>query len=484
MSEDFGNLDVLVIGGGNAALCAAITALENGASVLILECSPKSLRGGNSRHTRNLRLAHETQVDPYTGAYPEEEMWNDYQRVTGGLGNQELARITIHDSAYTLDWMRAHGVRFQPALTGTLHLSRTNAWFLGGGKAMMNAYYARAERLGARVLYDADVIGLDIKDGRFRSATVRLKGKDTIQIAAKTVVAAAGGLQSNLEWLRQAWGPPADNFLIRGTPYDTGTVLKLLMEAGAETTGDPTQGHMVPIDARSPKFDGGIVTRLDCVTLGIVVNKRGDRYYDEGENFWGFRYAVWGRMVAQQEDQISYCFVDSKTINRFMPSRYPAIQGNTIGEVARQLDLPVEKVEATVAEFNRAVQPGKFDHTVLDDCKTDGLTPPKTHWAQRLDEPPFYGYPLRPGLTFTYFALKVDKRSAVLMKGGQPAENIFATGEIMAGNILPKGYVGGIGLVIGNIFGRIAGKEAADLAKKRASVSADSAMKEATHAAN
>jgi len=477
---EFDNLDVLVIGGGNAALCAAITALESGASVLILEVSPKALRGGNSRHTRNLRLAHEKQIDPYTGAYPADEMWTDYQRVTGGLGNQELAKITVYESPGCLDWMREHGVRFQPALAGTLHLSRTNAWFLGGGKSMMNAYYRYAEKLGARVLYDAEVIGLDIQDGRFRSATVRMNGKDTVHITAKTVVVAAGGLQSNPEWLRQAWGPPADNFLIRGTPYDTGTVLQELIKAGAVTTGDPTQGHMVPIDARSPKYDGGIVTRLDCVTLGIVLNKHGERFYDEGENFWGFRYAVWGRMIAQQDDQIAYGLVDAKTINKFMPSRYPAIQGNTIAEVARQINVPVEKAVATVKAYNDAVQPGKFDHTILDGCKTEGVTPAKTHWAQRLDDPPFYAYPLRPGLTFTYFAVKVNSRSAVLFQGDKPAENIWASGEVMAGNVLPKGYVGGIGLVIGNIFGRIAGKEAAEAAKKIASVSP---VKEAAHGA-
>ena len=246
MSEDFGNLDVLVIGGGNAALCAAITALENGASVLMLECSPKSLRGGNSRHTRNLRLAHETQIDPYTGAYPEEEMWNDYHACDWRIGHPELAKITVHESPDVLDWVRAHGVRFQPALAGTLHLSRTNAWFLGGGKSMMNTSTVMRNGWARGFSTTPKSIGLDIKDGRFRSATVRLKGKDTVQIAAKTVVVAAGGLQSNLEWLKEAWGPPADNFLIRGTPYDTGTMLKLLLDAGAESTGDPSQGHMVP----------------------------------------------------------------------------------------------------------------------------------------------------------------------------------------------------------------------------------------------
>jgi len=457
-------VDVLVVGGGAAALSAAITAREQGARVLLLECAPKHFRGGNSRHTRNMRLAHETQLAPYTGAYPEKEMWENYMKATGGEANLELAKMAVGGSASILDWMRAHGVKFQPALAGTLHLGRTNAWFLGGGKAMLNALYRHAERLGVSVRYDAEVVGLDVRGGHFHSASVLMDGKTRVNIAAKAVVVAAGGFQSNLAWLRQAWGPAADNFLIRGAPFDTGTLLKILLDLGAESVGEPTQAHMVPIDARSPKFDGGIVTRLDCVTLGIVVNKNGERYYDEGEDFWPMRYAIWGRLVAQQPDQISYVFIDSKTLDRFMPSVFPAVKGNTIAEVAEQFKLPVDQVEATLADYNRAVQPGNFDHTILDDCKTVGLTPPKTHWALRIDQPPFYGYPLRPGLTFTYFSVKIDKRAAVLMQGGKPASNIFAAGEIMSGNILPKGYIGGFGLVIGNVFGRTAGSEAAAIA--------------------
>jgi tricarballylate dehydrogenase len=240
-----------------------------------------------------MALAHEKQIAPYTGAYPEEEFWNDYLRVTGGEGNLQLAKMAVHESPNCLDWARSHGVRFQPSLSGTLHLGRTNAFFMGGGKAMVNSYFACAERLGVRVLYDAECVDLEIKDGEFRSATVLQNGQ-RVSFPAKVVVAAAGGFQSDLQWMKKAWGAAVDNFLFRGTPYDKGLVLKALLDHGAESIADPTQGHMVPIDARSPKYDGGIVTRVDCVTLGIMVNKNGERYYDEGEDRWPKRYAIWG----------------------------------------------------------------------------------------------------------------------------------------------------------------------------------------------
>ncbi len=460
MTDGLEGFDVLVIGGGNAALAAALSARENGASVLVLEGAPKEFRGGNSRHTRNLRCMHEAPTEVMTDAYPEDEFYNDILRVTGGQTNEQLARMTIRASATCTEWMKRHGVRFQHAMGGTLHLGRTNAFFLGGGKAMMNAYFAAAERAGIRIVYNAEVVDLEVADGRFQSASVLVEGKP-VRIDAKVLVAASGGFESNLEWLKEAWGPAADNFLIRGTPYNKGKVLKRLIELGVESIGDPTQGHCVAIDARAPKFDGGIVTRLDCVSLGIVVNKNGERFYDEGEDFWPKRYAIWGRLVAQQPEQIGYCIIDAKAMGKFMPSVFPPAKAQSIGELAKLVKLPVENVVATVKAYNEAVRPGTFNHSILDDCKTSGLQPEKTHWALKIDQPPFYAYGLRPGLTFTYLGVKVNERAVALMKDGQLARNIFAAGEIMAGSILGKGYVAGFGVTIGTVFGRIAGREAA-----------------------
>src|SRR6202165_5907578 len=252
--------DVLILGGGNAALCAAITARRAGRSVLLLECAPKHFRGGNSRHTRNLRCMHDGPADVLTGTYPEEEYWQDLLNVTGGETNERLARMTIRHTATCRDWMVEHGVRFQPSLGGTLHVSRTNAFFLGGGKALLNAYYRAAEALGVEIRYDTEVTNLNIRDGRFTSAIAVRDGIEH-EIRAKTVVAAAGGFESNLAWLKEAWGPAADNFLIRGTPYNMGRVLRILLDSGAKTVGDAAQGHWVAIDGRALKFDGGICTR-------------------------------------------------------------------------------------------------------------------------------------------------------------------------------------------------------------------------------
>jgi tricarballylate dehydrogenase len=453
------SFDVVVAGGGNAALCAAVTAARAGARVAILEAAPRHMRGGNSRHTRNIRTMHAAPTDVLVEAYAEDEYFDDLMRVTGGVTDERLARMVIAESGTAVRWLGNQGLRFQPALGGTLSLARTNAHFLGGGKALVNVLYRAAEAAGVRVFYDAPVTGLDIEGGHFRAAIVG--GDSPARIEGRALVAAAGGFEANIEWLREYWGAAADNFLIRGTPYNRGEVLRLLLDAGAARVGDPKQCHAVAIDGRAPKFDGGIVTRVDAVPFGIVVNQGAERFYDEGEDFWPKRYAIWGRLVAAQADQIGHVIIDAKPLGRFIPPVFPPVIADSIGELAGRLGLDPTALQDTVAGFNRACRPGTFDPDVLDDCRTEGLAPAKTHWAWPIDTPPFRAYSLRPGITFTYLGVKVDAAACMHMADGKPSDNIFAAGEIMAGNLLGKGYLAGIGMTIGAVFGRIAGREAA-----------------------
>jgi tricarballylate dehydrogenase len=452
--------DVLVVGGGNAALCAAITARLAGASVLIVDAAPQPFRGGNSRHTRNMRAMHDGPTSVLTESYLEEEYWEDLLRVTGGQTDEHLARLTMRGTVSALPFMHGHGVRFQPSLSGTLSLSRTNAFFLGGGKSLVNAYYLSAERLGVAVLYDSEVTALHLDGNKVGQVEMTSRGfPETVR--AKAVVAASGGFQANIAWLKEGWGDIAENFIIRGTPYAQGKVLRNLLDQDIAAIGDPTQCHAVAIDGRSPKFDGGIVTRLDCVPFSIVVNRDCERFYDEGEDVWPKRYAIWGRLVAQQPGQIAYSIMDAKSERLFMPSVFPAIRAASIGELANKLGLDAARLERAVADYNVAVRPGEFDSQRQDGCRTEGLDPPKTNWTRRIDVPPFSGYPLRPGITFTYLGVKVDEDARVYRANGAPMRNLFAAGEIMAGSILGKGYLAGFGMAIGTVFGRIAGAQAA-----------------------
>ncbi|WP_321162166.1 FAD-dependent tricarballylate dehydrogenase TcuA [Verminephrobacter aporrectodeae] len=460
--------DVLVIGGGNAALCAALMAREAGAGVLLLEAAPKEWRGGNSAHTRNLRCMHDAPQDVLVGAYPEQEYWQDLLKVTEGQTNEHLARLIIRASSTCRDWMRRHGVHFQPALSGTLQVARTNAFFMGGGKALVNAYYRSAQRLGVALRYGSPVDRLEIGQGRFVAA--HANGE---RIRAKACVLAAGGFESNRQWLRQAWGQnergewPTDNFLIRGTEYNQGVLLRhLLEEHGADRIGDATQAHMVAIDARAPLYGGGICTRIDCVSLGVVVNRNAQRFYDEGEDFWPKRYAIWGRLVAQQPGQMGYSIIDAKALGRFMPPVFPGVLAHTLEELAQKLGLDAAALMRTLNDYNAACRVGHFDHTALDDCHTEGLRPAKTHWARPIDTAPFCAYALKPGVTFTYLGLRTDETAAVRFSDA-PSQNLFVAGEMMAGNVLGKGYAAGVGMSIGTALGRIAGSNAARAAIRK-----------------
>jgi len=352
-------------------------------------------------------------------------------------------------------------VRWQKPLRGTLHLARSNLFMLGGGKAMINAYYHIAAQSGVEIRYETEVQELEIGGSEFVSALAARNG-ECERIRSKAIVLAAGGFEANIPWLKEYWGEAAENFIIRGTPNNQGRMLKELLRHGVKPVGDPRGCHAVALDARAPKFDGGIVTRLDSVPFGIVVNREGKRFYDEGEDFWPKRYAIWGKLIAEQPQQIAYSIIDSKALPHFMPSVFPPVEAASSPELATALAIEPRALGAVVDEFNRSVNGGgRFNPGALDDWRTRALEPPKSHWAQPIEAPPFYGYPLRAGITFTYLGVTVDERAQVIMGDERPAKNIFAAGEMMAGNILGKGYLAGFGLTIGSVFGRIAGREAA-----------------------
>lgn len=458
--------DVVVAGGGNAAIVSAIAAEELGAKVLLLERAPKWMRGGNTRHTRNIRVVH--RADDYnSGDYLYDELWRDLCNVGDGPNDEELASWTVRTSEQLPAWMSAHGARWQQPLSGTLQLGRTNRFFLGGGRALLNSYYRyAATRPGIAVCYDAMVEELEFAGSSARALIVNSDGRSH-RVRAGAVVCASGGFEANLEWLRRYWGDAVDNYIVRGTPYNDGHVLARLFKAGAARAGQERGFHAIALDARAPKFDGGMATRLDTVPYGITVNRDGQRFYDEGEEVWPKRYAIWGRLIAEQPDQIAYALWDAKVNSHFLPPMYGVTSCDDLAELARRLGLDVGAVTATVAQYNRAVVDGTFDPDLLDDCHTQDLVPPKTHWAQRLDTAPYYGIAMRPGITFTYLGAAVRGDGRVRTEDGQVFDNVFAAGEIMSGNILSTGYLAGFGMTIGTVWGRRCGTEAATLALSR-----------------
>ncbi|HVB04757.1 MAG TPA: FAD-dependent tricarballylate dehydrogenase TcuA [Acidimicrobiales bacterium] len=456
-----GTFDVVVIGGGNAALVAAMSARHHAGRVLLLERSGEQMRGGNTRHTRNVRCVHPV-ADAYnTGSYLYEELWDDLCHVGSGPSNEALASLTVRESESVPAWMSHHGIRWQTPLSGTLHLGRTNRFFLGGGKALLNSYYATAAKMGVTVSYDTLVEELVERDGGV-GALVCSRGGERFEVAARAVVCAAGGFEANIDWLARYWGDAAYNYVIRGPETNDGRILECLYGLGADKAGEERGFHAVAVDARSPRYDGGIATRLDSIPFSVVVNRHGLRFYDEGEELWPKRYAIWGRNIAEQDAQIAYSLWDEKVNRNFLPPMYGSYRADTLEELAGQLGLDAARVAETVASYNAAVVPGgTFDMTLLDDCHTEGLTPEKSHWAQRIDTPPYYGIAMVPGITFTYLGVAVDADARVRKGDGSVFSNVFAAGEIMSGNVLSSGYLAGFGLTIGSVWGRIAGTSAA-----------------------
>jgi tricarballylate dehydrogenase len=405
-----------------------LAAREAGASVLLLEAAPRELRGGNSRHARNLRLAHDRPNALMRDSYTAEAYWDDLARVTGGETCADLARLAIARSADAACWMQHCGARFERT-----QRSRRTAFLLGGGKALLNAYYRTAERLGVAVRYDTHAVALPLDAGEVAIIT----GGIPATVRAKAIVVACGGMQANIDWLRQDWGEAAGNFLIRGSRHADGRILRDLLGQGAASVGKSGQCHIVAIDARAPLYDGGIVTRVDGVPFGVVVDRDGKRFHDESESVGPERHAIWGSLIARCPGQIAHAIFDAAAEKLFRPSIHEPIRAPTLAELAVRLAIDPPTLAATVQACT----------------------------VRRIVEPPFSAISMRPGITFGYLGVKVDEAARVLISDDSPSGRIFAAGQIMAANILGQGYLAGMGLTIGTVFGRIAGREAARVAR-------------------
>ena len=453
--------DVLVIGGGNAGLVAAISARHLGRRVLVLERAPVGLRGGNTRHAINIRCVHRTAGAYNTGSYLNDDFLSDLHTVAGAQTDAELAALTVMESESVPQWASDHGVHWQPLSSAARQLGRTNRLVLGGGKALVNAYHAKLAQMGVKVLYNAVTQDLLIDGDRCTGAVVDVEGR-ACELAARAVVCASGGCAADQDWLRQQWGASAANCHVRGTGYNDGTVLRALYAHGAAPAGQARSFHAVPVDARSPRFDGGIATRIDSIPFSILLDRSGRRFCDEGDSL-PKRYGAWGQALAGLPGQTAYSIWDAKVNGAFRPPMCRPLQATSIASLARMLGLDQRTVCRTVASYNASITgtgTGTFDPSRKDGLCTIGLHPPKSNWAQRIDQPPFYAVAIRPGVTFANLGAAVTAQANVKRVDGTVFPNVFAAGEIMAGNILPTGYLAGLGLTIATVWGRIAGRAA------------------------
>jgi len=452
---------VLVVGGGIAAYCAALAAREAGAEVSLVDRAPSALRGGNARHSRNLRLAHSEPTEFLPGRYPRDEFFADLRRASGAGGDARLARILADRSTELPAWLAAQGVHFERPADGNLPWSRKTAFFLGGGKAMINALAARATKLGIGVYQDTLIDEIPPCDAGPHRLALR-SGAAVAEAHTHAVVLCCGGYQANPAWLGERWGTAASRFIVRGMPYADGALLRQLLAAGAAPAGAPGSCHLVAVDARSPQTDGGILTRVDGMPWGIVVDGTGRRFHDEGQEVGPRRYSSWGRLVADCPGQRAYLILDDSTGQRTTASIYPPIEGQTPAELGNALDLAAGALESTINDYNRAlVDDGP------DQGHTEGLAPPKSRCALPLVAPPLVAYPMAPGITFTNHGVRVDEAARVLRDDGTPWPGLYAAGTLMAPAILDTSYLAGIGLTISAVFGRLAGASAAHHVRAR-----------------
>ena len=485
--------DVAIVGAGNAALCAALAAAENGADVVVLEVAPEAERGGNSAYTAGaMRVTYDGAADLKKlipdlsdeniattdfGSYSFDDYFDDMARVTQYRADPDLTEILIGRGFETLQWMRGQGVRFQPSYgrQAFKHGERFKFWgglaveAWGGGPGLVQALFDGAAKAGVRLVYEARARELVLDSGRVAGVRATLRGGEVLDVEAGAVVLASGGFESNAEMRTRYLGPGWDLAKVRGTRHNMGDGIKMALEAGAEPFGNWSGCHAVGWDMNAPPYGDlavGDGFQKHSYPFGIMVNARGQRFVDEGADFRNYTYAKYGAEVLKQPGQFAWQIFDAK-VTHLLRDEYRIRQvtkasADSLEELAGKLDdVDPAGFLATVAAFNAAVQSDvPFDPTVKDGRGTDGLALPKSNWANALDEPPYQAFAVTCGVTFTFGGLKIDTEARVIDTEGVPIPGLFAAGELVGG-LFYFNYPGGTGLTSGAVFGRIAGSGAA-----------------------
>lgn len=489
--------DVIVVGAGNAAMCAALSAAEQGVRVLVLEKATREDRGGNSTFTAGgFRFCHDGVEDLRTdilddmtsgeydsiGSLPplsEEQFMEILMRITEQQADEDLGRILISQSRETMRWMRKHKIRFIPMfgrqsfkIEGKHHFyGGVNIEAVGGGWGLVDMLMAAADRMGITVLYETGLRDL-IQNQKGEVTGVRAFGPDGyIDFNAKSVVLACGGFESNPEMRVRYLGQGWELCRVRGTQHNTGDGINAALKIGARPHGGWSSCHAVQWDISAPPYGDRVILdnfQKHSYPIGIVVNLDGKRFIDEGADYRNHTYAKYGKEVMKQPQRTAIQIFDEKTHSmvrdEYRIREVTKASGETIAELAQALDINVEGLEKTVAEFNAACQPGEYNPSILDGVCTKGLEVPKSNWALPIDQGPYHGYVVTCGITFTFGGLKIDTDGRVLDLTDKPIPGLYAAGELVGG-IFFQNYPGGTGLLNGSVFGRLSGKNAGLLAK-------------------
>ena len=484
--------DVVVVGGGNAALCAALAAREGGARVTLLEKAPRPERGGNSFFTAGgFRFAHggledlrrdiladlspEEAASVEVAPYPEGTYYDDLLRLTEHLGDADLLDSLVTRSRATVAWMRGQGVRWilmlarQSYLVGGIHRfwGGLNVEAVGGGPGLVQTLYDRAEAAGIDIRYETKATRLHV-DAQAAVRAVEIRGPAGFaDLPTGAVVLACGGFEANPEWRTRYLGPGWELARVRGTRYNTGDGIRMALEVGAQPYGNWSGCHAVAWDANAPPFGDrkvGDLFQKHSYPLGLIVNLRGERFVDEGADFRNYTYAKYGREILRQPQRLAFQLFDQKTVpllrEEYRIREVTKAEASTIEELGRRLEIDAEGLARTVRAFNAAVQPGAFNPAVLDGKATRGITPPKSNWALPLDRPPYVGFAVTCGITFTFGGLRVTPKAEVLDTEDRPIPGLYAAGELVGG-LFYQNYPGGAGLMAGAVFGKLAGEHAA-----------------------